>query len=113
MPYKPKKPCKYPGCPNLVDKGSYCEKHKKIVPQDDSRPSASQRGYDYRWQRARKMYLRRNPLCVECLKEGRVTGATVVDHIIPHKGDYDLFWDENNWQALCEYHHNKKTAKGY
>ena len=28
MPRKPKKPCSYPGCPELTD-GRYCEKHQK------------------------------------------------------------------------------------
>jgi len=27
--------------------------------------------------------------------------ATVADHIVPHKGDLKLFWDERNWQGLC------------
>ena len=35
--------------------------------------------------------------------------ATVVDHIIPHRGDQKLFWDQNNWQALCKSCHDKKT----
>ena len=52
-----------------------------------------------------------NPLCVECLKLGVSGPASVVDHIIPHKDDMVKFWDENNWQALCTYHHNVKTSK--
>lgn len=30
MPYKPKRPCSYPGCPALVN-GRYCEEHQKII----------------------------------------------------------------------------------
>ena len=41
--------------------------------------------------------------------EGKITEATVVDHIIPHRGDMKLFWDKSNWQPLCEHHHNVKT----
>jgi 5-methylcytosine-specific restriction endonuclease McrA len=42
-----------------------------------------------------------------CQKQGRVTAASVVDHIIPHKGDQKLFWDSaNNWQSLCKDHHD-------
>ncbi len=37
-----------------------------------------------------------------CAKAGRVTAATVVDHIKPHRGDQKLFWDTANWQALCK-----------
>ncbi len=46
------------------------------------------------------------------MKENKLTPATVVDHIIPHRGDQKLFWDENNWQGLCEHHHNTKTGSG-
>jgi len=39
-------------------------------------------------------------------KRGRFELATVVDHIIPHRGDLGLFWDEENWQSLCGTCHN-------
>lgn len=42
--------------------------------------------------------------------EESLTPATVVDHVIPHKGDKKFFWDENNWQPLCKRHHDIKTA---
>lgn len=41
-----------------------------------------------------------------CKRRGEVAAATVVDHIIPHRGDMDLFWDVGNWQGLCETDHN-------
>jgi 5-methylcytosine-specific restriction protein A len=75
------------------------------------RPSPTARGYNYRWRRARLDYLRRNPLCVECLKHGYVAAATIVDHIVPHRGDEVLFWDEENWAAMCAGCHSRKTAK--
>lgn len=65
----------------------------------------------FRWNKARRVFLAAHPLCEECLKEGRYTKATVVDHIIPHRGDPKLFWDESNWQALCKKCHDKKTGK--
>lgn len=112
MPVKPKKPCRQPGCPELVDTG-YCDRHKKQEQKqyDERRGSSTERGYDARWRRYRLMYLRRNPLCVMCEDEGKLTPATVVDHITPHKGNYELFWDETNHQSLCAHHHNVKTAK--
>ena len=57
------------------------------------------------------MFLADNPLCVHCSASGKVTPSTVVDHIIPHKGDEDLFWEQDNWQALCKSCHDRKTAK--
>lgn len=40
-----------------------------------------------------------------------VRAATEVDHIIPHRGDQQLFWDTNNWQGLCKPCHSRKTAQ--
>ena len=37
---------------------------------------------------------------------------TLVDHIVPHRGDQALFWDEQNWQPLCKSCHDKKTGGG-
>ena len=71
--------------------------------------SAASRGYGPAWRRARKQYLEAHPLCVECMKEGRYVKATVVDHIVPHRGDQKLFWDQSNWQALCKSCHDRKT----
>lgn len=77
----------------------------------DPRESAAKRGYNAKWQKARIAYLQKNPLCVDCQAEGRIVSARIVDHIIPHKGDEKLFWDQDNWQSLCQSHHSKKTAR--
>jgi 5-methylcytosine-specific restriction protein A len=75
------------------------------------RPSAARRGYGPRWRRARAAYLRRHPLCVSCAAAGRLEPATVVDHVVPHRGDPGLFWNPGNWAALCKRCHNRKTAR--
>lgn len=113
MPVKALRPCNYFGCAELIRDGRYCDKHKKETAKqiDDRRGSAASRGYDSRWQRARVHYLRVHPLCVRCQDAGKVTAASVVDHIIPHKGDKQLFWDISNWQSLCKQCHDIKTAK--
>lgn len=72
----------------------------------DHNSSSTKRGYGYRWQKARDGYLRKHPLCCYCEREGRVTAATVVDHIVAHQGDDRLFWDSTNWQPLCKPHHD-------
>lgn len=112
MPERIPRPCSTPGCRELTTQGK-CGQHKKEESKryDSQRGTAHQRGYTGRWQKARIAYLRRNPLCVVCGREGRVKEATDVDHIIPHKGDRELFWDESNWQSLCKHHHDVKTAK--
>ena len=109
MPYLPLTPCRAQGCSRLTH-GRYCEEHQRLDVADRYRPSASKRGYNSRWQRARKLFLSRNPLCAECEKQGKYVQATVVDHIVPHKGDQTLFWDEDNWQPLCKRCHDRKTV---
>lgn len=112
MVSKPKKPCSKPGCPNIT-KGRYCDEHKRVEEKriEQQRSTAAKRGYDAKWRKYRKYYLCRNPLCVRCLEKSINKAATVVDHIIPHKGDFELFWDSNNHQALCKPCHDMKTAK--
>ena len=63
--------------------------------------TSTQRGYGYRWQKERERFLMANPLCRYCEADGVTREATVVDHIIPHRGDQSLFWDRSNWQPLC------------
>ena len=80
-------------------------------PKERQRKHAAARGYDYRWQKARATYLRQHPLCSECQWYGLVEPAYCVDHKRPHKGNDQLFWDTDNWQALCEKCHNTKTCR--
>ena len=107
------KPCTHPACGVLVSDGSgKCSKHAKQAREtiDKRRGTAHERGYSYAWQKAREGFLRKHPLCVAHEKKGYVVAATVVDHVIPHKGDKDLFWDRDNWQSLCKKCHDRKTV---
>ena len=63
--------------------------------------------YGYWWQVRSKRFLAAHPLCIMCQRQGRTTAATIVDHIIPHKGSLTLFWDKANWQPLCKQHHDR------
>jgi 5-methylcytosine-specific restriction protein A len=78
---------------------------------DRQRPSAARRGYGPRWRRVRAAFLARHPLCAACGAQGRVVPATVVDHVVPHRGDPVLFWDEGNWAPSCKPCHDRKTAR--
>ena len=109
MPSRVSTPCRHPGCAALVPYGTkYCEAHRPLHPEEVR--SAAGRGYNAAWRKASKQFLRSHPLCAECMRQGKYTKATVVDHIVPHRGDRDLFWDRNNWQALCKRCHDYKTA---
>ncbi len=88
--------------------GNSAKKHK--LPEQER--SSNAMGYDYRWQKFRLSFLKKNPLCVECLKSDRTTPANEVDHIIPHRGDKELFWRIGNHQSLCKPCHSAKTARG-
>ena len=69
-----------------------------------------------RWSRLARHQLQSNPLCCMCLKEGKVVAASIADHVIPHRGDPQLFWF-GALQSMCELHHKsykqKQENKGY
>ncbi|WP_258874539.1 HNH endonuclease signature motif containing protein [Cupriavidus taiwanensis] len=92
--------------------------------------TSAERGYGYRWQKERAAHLREHPFCEYCLREMRISAASVaavilecagrglsapygnvVDHRIPHRGDQMLFWDRSNWQTLCVFHHSGAKQK--
>lgn len=106
MPYKSRRPCGYPGCAALVSAGErYCDKHKKTV-----RLGGNNSHYDRHWQKIRALYLANHPLCVDCQKEGRLTPATEVHHIVKVKnGGSDR---EDNLMALCHSCHSRRTQRG-
>jgi 5-methylcytosine-specific restriction protein A len=81
MPIKPKHSCSYPECPELTE-GRYCLVHQKEMDRE---------------------YI----VVVDHIRNC----TTVVDHIKPHKGDEELFYDINNLQPLCKCCHDRKTAK--
>jgi len=69
------------------------------------------------WKVARQAQLARQPLCERCQQTGRITAATVVNHRIPHKGDWSLFIDPDNHESLCAPHHDalvqREEARGH
>lgn len=93
--------------PRLKTLGSRLQTHgdRLTVIAPDSwratKTTAHQRGYGYKWQKAREGWLRAHPLCAYCDREGRVSAATVVDHVVAHRGDMKVFWDKANWMSLC------------
>lgn len=58
------------------------------------------------WKQLRKAQLQAMPFCVFCLRLGIRSPATVADHITPHKGNKDLFFDPCNLQSLCKTCHD-------
>lgn len=89
------KPCNKPGCP-ILTREDYCEQHreqhKRTKPAYDQyrESSAAKRGYNSKWRPSCAGYLSKHPLCAVCLMQGRRTLATVINHIVPHKGGMNL-----------------------
>lgn len=110
-PSAPKRPCRWPGCPALTTE-RFCETHRKDDRRavDQRRGTAAQRGYGHRWQKYRVVFIAEHPLCEDCLEIGIIVPTFAVDHIKPHRGDQELFWDPKNHRGLCETCHNRKTA---
>jgi len=59
------------------------------------------------WARLRLEQLRREPLCRYCAQMGETVPATVVDHVIAHRGDRALAFDPTNLQSLCAPCHDR------
>lgn len=109
MPRKPKRPCSFPGCPELAVEGKqYCAEHQR---REDARynhytrsPDVNKK-YGRAWKRIRDRYASKHPLCEMCLAEGRMTPTAEIHHKVPvSKGGRH---DEENLMALCRSCHNK------
>ncbi|QBF32156.1 HNH endonuclease [Thalassococcus sp. S3] len=64
-----------------------------------------------RWQRLRLKILKRDGWICQITGARLVGGknapnSAVVDHIRPHRGDLDLFWDESNLRAVSKAWHD-------
>lgn len=110
MPSLPLRPCAEPGCSAIVARG-YCRQHAQA--KERARPLWDVRRLyrTARWTAIRRAQLASEPLCRDCHQRGRVTAATHVDHITPHRGDEQAFW-ASPVQSLCAACHSRKTAHG-
>lgn len=107
--------CAEPGCRAQVPVGR-CRAH--------ARASRQSRGYGNKWARRAALFRTQYPLCgmrpnnqppvmSQCHDQQRVTLAYQVDHVIPHRGNQALFWDEpHNWQSLCAACGARKSSLG-
>lgn len=108
MPYLAPRICE---CGKIVPAGCRCgcqakRNRERKARHDAVRPSARERGYDSAWDKARAGFLVKHNQCAMC-----DAPATIVDHVIPHKGDKRLFWDRSNWQPLCTPCHSGRKQR--
>jgi 5-methylcytosine-specific restriction protein A len=116
MPFSPGSACGNSSCSEIVAPGSggFCPAHSQARDKQDrqARGTSTQRGYNARHRKWRKLVLARDPLCRVCYGSDCVRPATVADHIMPldpndpSAGD----WSMGNGQGLCAPCHNEKTA---
>ena len=95
------------GQPNKVDKQETINRRNKKW----------QKYYgDKRWKQLREYIMRNNPLCVDCLFEGRSVPATEAHHRIPfstgktEEEKMKLLLSPDNIEPLCSFHHDKRHA---
>jgi 5-methylcytosine-specific restriction protein A len=111
MPSRPATVCAHPGC-TQVTQGTRCAEHASQRATDLKRHYSGTPGINYgrKWGKLRAAFLAEHPLCAHCEARFDLTPATEVDHITPHRGDRELFWNVRNLQGLCATCHGKKTA---
>lgn len=105
---RPMRMCKHPGCMKLTADG-YCPDHK---PKTERKISAAWHHLytapSYGWKKRRSAQLAREPWCRECSRRGERVRATTADHVIPHRGNLDIFL-HGELQSLCDSCHSRKT----
>lgn len=110
MPYAAPRPCpKHPSI--LTTKDTPCPECPTHGWQPDKiRGSTTERGYGASWRKLRARILRRdNYLCQPCKRQGKLTGANEVDHIInKERGGTDK---DDNLQSICGDCHKAKSLK--
>ena len=110
MPHAPPRPCTVPGCKELVSSGR-CERHSKKTREigDEERKSSWRFYASKAWRRARGAQLNRQPLCAQCEREGRVTVATEVHHVLKRTDYAALSYDLANLESLCKQCHARES----
>nr|WP_299385555.1 HNH endonuclease signature motif containing protein [Allomuricauda sp.] len=90
---------------------------KKKRPWRDERKPFQRRAKDNqgfynsaRWRKVARAHKARNPFCVKCLAEGKVTAVEFTDHI-KRIEDGGKKYADSNLQSLCKFHHNQKSGR--
>jgi 5-methylcytosine-specific restriction endonuclease McrA len=125
-----KKPCKFPGCREVLRVAGYCEQHAKGH-KDGQKLHASL--YDQwrrkgkvdlrqaqqvrssaKWKKVRWLKITMNPLCEDPhgfhARKGTTETATQVHHIISAGSRPDLAFDAENLMSVCASCHARLEA---
>lgn len=78
MPRKPKRPCAYPGCPNLTDE-QYCEQHRKYARQQYDRYERSPHTASKCWMLPEICGWMAHPLRILSFSKGQAASGITVN----------------------------------
>ena len=111
MPTRPKKPCAFPGCPNLTD-GRFCSEHQAQMDSNYEkygRDKETKQRYGRAWKRIRDKYASEHPFCELCYKRGIIVPTEQIHHKQPlaEGGTHE----RSNLIALCKSCHSTIHAK--
>jgi 5-methylcytosine-specific restriction enzyme A len=112
-----KRPCSYPGCPALLDKTGYCERHKASAPKrhklydkhvrqrDPVLATAARIRASRRWKQVQRLVLSDNPTCADPYGDHQRAGITRTSKQVHHiKGlaeHPELAFHADKVMALC------------
>lgn len=106
--------CHYPGCNELADEGCFCKKHiqtRKVSPMFQNAVSPNNDYYrSYRWIKLRKEILSKSTHCAMC-GISNVESTLHIHHIVPPRGNEELFFNKDNLTTLCKTCHDKVTRR--
>lgn len=68
------------------------------------------KGYSVEWEKYRWRFLYHNPRCYACGRD-KTNMSIHIDHIVAHKGNEELFWNETNYIPLCHSCHSVVTGR--
>lgn len=104
--------CRKSGCGRTCEAGRcYCRLHSAL--EESGRRVFTRRGKSAvwhglystrRWKRMSHDFLAKYPVCFICGAR-----AEIADHIRPHRGSLELFFDGGNLQPMCWRCHSRKT----
>jgi 5-methylcytosine-specific restriction endonuclease McrA len=87
---------------NTLTRSARCIRCKRL--KERVRPTPSQRGYGYAWQKLSKEFRTAHPYCFKC----GTTKDLTTDHIISKKNGGLSVW--SNLQTLCRVHNSEKGS---
>jgi 5-methylcytosine-specific restriction endonuclease McrA len=92
-----------------VHRPAWADKAKAASARERVKRNQGKRQYttwDATWRKMRKIVLAEEPLCRECMKQGRITAGNQVDHMDGNSHNNARI----NLQVLCVPCHARKTS---